>query len=67
MEGEEPRSGGDPEGLARCTECRRIYPVQHVEGGRFRPIGTGGTCDCGSTEFEHLDSAPPAFEPSDGT
>jgi hypothetical protein len=56
-----PHSGGDPEGLGWCTDCLKIYPVQRTEGGLLRPIGTGGTCRCGGTEFERYAPAP-AFE-----
>ena len=66
MAEEGPRSGGDPQGLARCTECRKIYPVQQGEADRHRPIGTGGSCGCGNDEFELLDSEP-AFEPASRT
>lgn len=50
--GEQPKSGGDPQLLARCAECGNIYPAQATGSGEFRPIGTEGECDCGNTEFE---------------
>ena len=59
---EGPRSGGDPQGRARCTECRKVYPVQRTGDDRLRPIGTGGSCDCGNAEFERVESYPPEFE-----
>ena len=48
----EPSSGGDPETFGRCLDCSAIYPVQRTEEGLVRPIGTGGSCKCGGTEFE---------------
>lgn len=48
---EKPCSGGDPEGLGRCTECGSVYPVQQAGNDRVRPIGTHGACRCGNTEF----------------
>lgn len=50
--GREPNSGGDPEGLGKCTACGDVYPVQRTADGELRPIGTGGTCGCGNAEFE---------------
>lgn len=49
---EDPCSGGEPEGFARCMDCRRVYPIQRTKDDQLRPIGTGGTCLCGSTDFE---------------
>lgn len=48
---EEPASGGDPEGIGRCTRCGNTYAIQD-ENGELRPIGTDGKCDCGNDEFE---------------
>lgn len=50
-------SGGKPEALGRCTECGGVYPVQTKADGHLRPIGTGGSCECGNTEFELLSYA----------
>lgn len=50
--GERPKSGGDPQMLARCTACGSIYPAQETDTREFRPIGTEGECDCGNTEFD---------------
>ena len=47
----EPNSGGDPVGVGMCVECKEIYPVQKTERGELRPIGVGGSCKCGNTEF----------------
>jgi hypothetical protein len=58
----EPHSGGDPEGLARCTQCRKIYPIQRSGEGDLRPIGTGGACDCGNATFEPVESDPSTVE-----
>ena len=49
---ESPRSGGDPQTIGYCTECRTIYPVQTTPDGSLRPVGTDGTCTCGNDEFE---------------
>lgn len=48
---DEPDSGGEPEGIGRCTSCGNTYAIQD-ENGTARPIGTDGTCDCGNDEFE---------------
>jgi hypothetical protein len=52
--GENPTSGGDPEMLGSCRECGSVYPVQGSVDGDLRPIGTGGSCDCGNADFELL-------------
>jgi hypothetical protein len=54
---ERPRTGGDPHTFGRCVECGAVYPVQRVEGGGFRPVGTEGTCECGGGEFEPVSDA----------
>ena len=60
MEEDDPRSGGDPQGVAVCTRCESTYPVQRGSDGELRPIGTGGRCQCGSTEFTLVEPERPA-------
>lgn len=45
-------TGGEPQTVARCTNCGNVYPVQETSNGTLRPVGTGGACECGNTEFE---------------
>ena len=37
--------------LGLCTECGRAYTVQAVGDQEFQPVGTDGSCLCGSHEF----------------
>ncbi|QLG61329.1 hypothetical protein [Halorarum salinum] len=52
--GGDPNSGGDPDDLARCTDCGHVYPVQRLDDGTLRPIGIEGVCRCGNDEFRRL-------------
>jgi predicted nucleic acid-binding Zn-ribbon protein len=45
--------GGEPQTVAQCTACGRVYPAQ-ADDGRLRPIGTEGTCECGNDEFVQM-------------
>ena len=40
-----------PDTVARCTDCKKIYPVQVDESGAIRPIGMDGECSCGNDSF----------------
>lgn len=51
MEKDDPDSGGEPTVFAECAECGNIYPAQEPETDTYRPVGTGGTCECGSDDF----------------
>lgn len=42
--------------IARCDECEQIYSVRVHEDGTVRPIGSGGSCQCGGTEFTVLEA-----------
>ncbi|GGM58889.1 hypothetical protein J2752_001174 [Halarchaeum rubridurum] len=50
----DPDTGGEPEHVGECEECGRVYPVQVDNDGDLRPIGTSGTCVCGSAAFVAL-------------
>lgn len=60
MAEEKPDSGGNPEALAKCSDCGEVYPVRWSEEKELQVVGTGGTCQCGSTEFEAI---PEGIEP----
>lgn len=47
-------TGGSPEALVGCTACDRTYPAQRTPDGRYRPIGTDGSCACGNDAFDAL-------------
>lgn len=47
----EPTSGGSPDGLGMCVDCKGIYPVQKTERDGLRPIGVDGSCECGNADF----------------
>ncbi|MFB6269498.1 MAG: hypothetical protein ABEH83_06115 [Halobacterium sp.] len=55
MADDETERGGEPEVIVGCTACQNTYPAQRTADGEYRPIGTDGTCECGSTEFERID------------
>jgi hypothetical protein len=46
----------ETEALGKCTECGKVYAV-YQEGERWRVLGTGGGCSCGSDELTVL--SPP--------
>lgn len=48
-------SGKHPDTLGRCTECGHVYALQEIDGEKFLPKGTDGTCTCGNDEFEPTD------------
>lgn len=48
-------TAGTPSTLVGCTACDNTYPARPTTNGGFRPIGTDGTCKCGSDDFELLD------------
>lgn len=37
--------------FAKCVECGHIYPAQETKNENYRPVGTGGECECGSDDF----------------
>lgn len=43
----------ETEALGRCTECEKTYAV-FKNGGKWRVVGTDGTCSCGNDEFTVL-------------
>ena len=43
---------GTPQGLGKCTACGKFYPIRNKPDGSLWPIGTGGECRCGGTDFE---------------
>jgi hypothetical protein len=45
-------SGGEPELLAECSMCGKIYPAQWTNDDTLRPIGNEGSCECGSDVFD---------------
>ena len=52
VRGEKPSTGGEPEQLAKCTECGELYLAQVSAENNLRPIGVDkGTCACGNAEF----------------
>lgn len=47
-----PATGGEPQQIAKCSSCGKVYPAQLTSGGGLRPVGLeAGSCVCGNTEF----------------
>ncbi|MFB6220678.1 MAG: hypothetical protein ABEH90_04495 [Halolamina sp.] len=48
-----PTHGGEPQKIAKCTDCGEIYPAQMTAEDGLRPVGLeDGSCVCGNTEFQ---------------